>query len=141
MDPIGIGFRRVPSVPCTKSHKLFFFIPEIVVFLKTCQLSKMFFSETTFLLVKAFWGFEKHQLRGSFLNLQTCVMNFDQVSNFDFSTKNWKIRKFLPPPNRDYLGGVQFNWTIFNYLPYFCYRIQLKNFLKKSFKHFKTLIL
>ena len=65
----------------------------------------MFFSETTFLLVKATWGFEKHQWRSSFLNLRTGLKIYDQVSSFDRSPKNWKERKIIPPPNKAYLGG------------------------------------
>ena len=85
----------------------FFFIPEISVFLKTCQLSQQFFWETIFLLVKPIWGFEKHHLRSSFLLLQSDVNIFDQVSNFDFSAKNWKIRKKLSPPKKGLFGGVK----------------------------------
>ena len=66
----------------TKSHKLFFFIPEIAVFLKTCQLSQQFFWETTFLLVKPIWGYEKHHLRSSFLLLQSDVKIYRKCRRF-----------------------------------------------------------
>ena len=65
----------------------------------------MFFSETTFLLVKALGGFKKRSLRSNFLNLQFVTVNFNSFFNFVNSAKNWNTDISTPPPILGHNGG------------------------------------
>ena len=84
-------FRRRPyRVP---THTSGFCYSKNDRFLKTCQLSKMFSRQTTFLLAMTTWGFKKHSLMISFLILCLDTFLFSKLLNFDFSSKNRKIWK------------------------------------------------
>ena len=68
------------GVPCYNSNK-FFFNPKNSHFLKKCQLSKMFFTETNFSFINAKRVLKKWILRSSFLHFQFVTVIFDILLN------------------------------------------------------------